>query len=85
MTFLEEGSAKTSCDCVYNFILGVQLLYSAYFGQGTGIPIAMTDISCTSTENRLPDCSYSDANALGSCSHAHDAGMRCRPRMLGCI
>lgn len=50
---------------------------SAYFGQGI-IPILMTSVSCSGTESRLVDCSYSSSTS--DCAHYEDAGVRCQYR-----
>jgi receptor-type tyrosine-protein phosphatase Q len=50
---------------------------NAYFGQGI-IPILMTTVSCSGTESRLVDCSYS--SFTGGCYHYEDAGVRCQYR-----
>ena len=56
--------------------LGSSPLFAAYFGQGTG-PIVLNHVGCTGSETRLIDC---PSEAVTSCSHSEDAGVRCLPK-----
>lgn len=50
-----------------------------FYGQGTTLPIAMNNVGCTSTENKLAECPY--LNALNhSCGHSEDVGVTCQKR-----
>ena len=86
---LEFNEFGKSIMTINNYILttilflsleGATPLSSAPFGQGTDLVIAMANVGCTSSESSLSDCPYNDANAIGSCSHSQDAGVRCLPR-----
>ena len=52
---------------------------NGHFGQGTG-PILLDDLTCTGTESRLVDCAHDGIGQYDSCTHADDAGVRCRER-----
>ena len=58
------------------FVLGSTALFAAYFGQGTG-SIVLNHVQCTGSETRLIDC---PSEAVTSCSHSEDAGVRCLPK-----
>ena len=46
----------------------------------------MDNVRCTSRENRLSDCPYNNANAIRSCTHNEDAGVRCESiSMMNCF
>ena len=51
---------------------------SAHFGQNPNIIIALDDVTCTTAQSRLINCTY-DSNT-GDCSHSDDAGVQCVPR-----
>ena len=55
------------------YAVGASPYLSAHFGAGSG-PIVMDDISCTSSERRLIDCTFSLSH---NCVHSEDAGVRC--------
>ena len=57
-------------------LIGATAYTSAYFGQGTG-PILLDDMACTGSESRLVYCSHRGIG-IHDCSHAEDAGVRCR-------
>ena len=60
-------------------ITGAQSFIQARFGEGPG-RIWLTNTQCTGSERELSNCT---ANFSGnnSCTHAQDAGVRCRPGM----
>ena len=65
--------------------LGAQALSRAPFGQGTGQPILLDNLICTSRETRLVDCTH---NGIGvhNCLHSEDAGVRCpEPPCMYCL
>jgi deleted-in-malignant-brain-tumors protein 1 len=52
------------------------LSYSdALLGQGTGL-ILMSNVRCTGSESTIRGCSH--YSTTGSCTHADDAGVKCR-------
>ena len=56
--------------------LGAEPFGSAYFGEGTG-PVVFAGLSCPAGSTHILNCT-SSAPAPGTCSHAQDAGIRCR-------
>ncbi|XP_070566354.1 scavenger receptor cysteine-rich domain-containing protein DMBT1-like isoform X2 [Ptychodera flava] len=48
----------------------------AHFGRGSG-QIWLTNVQCNGDETSLFDCSHSDWNDVGSCSHGDDVGVVC--------
>ena len=48
----------------------------ASFGEGTG-SIALNNVQCVGTEDRLADC---PTGSPTSCDHSRDAGVRCHPQ-----
>ena len=50
---------------------------SAGFGQGSG-PILLDSVSCNGSEPILISCGHLGINVTRSCSHAEDAGVKCR-------
>lgn len=60
---------------------------NAQFGQGTG-PIALKDVHCDASGNKLLECYSDPLLAVTGCSHAEDAGVQCEglfhcpPRMF---
>ena len=55
------------------YTIGATSYSRARFGAGSG-PIVMDDISCTSSERRLIDCTFRLSH---NCDHSEDAGVRC--------
>ena len=49
-------------------------LRNAAFGDGTGRPILIDDITCTGNEGNILDCSY---DSVSNCDHSEDAGVIC--------
>ena len=56
--------------------LGVVALRAASFGEGTG-RIWLDNVKCTGNERQLRNCTNTSFG-VNSCSHAQDAGVRCR-------
>ena len=50
----------------------------AYFGSGIGL-IALSDVRCNGTEERLIDCPAGEVITCSS-SHREDSGVRCQAR-----
>ena len=50
---------------------------SAFFGEGSGL-ILMSNISCNGTERHLFDCFFETPVGADECTHAMDAGVRCK-------
>ena len=46
----------------------------AFFGEGHGLIIAMSELRCTGNELRITDCTF---NPNHECEHIDDAGVRC--------
>ena len=55
--------------------IGSMALGGAAFGEGSGV-IIITSLSCSGEERSLANCSYSAG--MNACTHAQDAGVRCR-------
>ena len=51
-------------------------IYSASFGQGSGI-ILINNVLCTGSEPILARCGHPGVAITGSCSHNDDAGVIC--------
>ena len=64
LTFLYTNTAATAVD-------------RAGYGQGTGLPIVLDDLACSSTESRLIDCRGRQGSH--NCNHREDAGVICVP------
>ena len=60
-------------------LTAVTTFHNAYFDRGTG-PTLLDDLTCTATESRLVDCRHDGIGQYDRCSHADDAGVRCRER-----
>ena len=59
--------------------LQMQLLIAVHILDRTqNIIIALDDVTCTTAQSRLINCTY-DSNT-GDCSHSDDAGVQCVPR-----
>ena len=61
----------------YDHISDSVALPGGSFGEGTG-SIWLTNIQCTGSEMSLINCTAS-SSGVNSCTHAQDAGVRCRP------
>ena len=57
--------------------LGVVALRAASFGEGTG-RIWLDNVQCSGNERQLRNCTTNTSFGVNSCSHAQDAGVRCR-------
>ena len=64
------------CSLLMNIYVGAYPTYSASYGEGRGA-ILLSDLRCFGNETRLSDC---PSGSVTSCSHAEDAGVRCRLR-----
>ena len=53
---------------------GATAFGSAYFGQGTGLPILLDNVECTGSELSITNCTF---NPNHNCVHFEDAGVRC--------
>ena len=61
---------------MYFAALGVEALRGGTFGQGTG-RIWLDNVECTGSERVLMNCNAS-SSGINSCTHTHDAGVRCQ-------
>ena len=59
---------------------GAGALSSASFGEGTG-RIWLDNVQCTGSERTLMGCT-AHSGGSDSCTHAQDAGVRCRPGIM---
>ena len=67
----------TLIDTKNKFCEGIDLLYTSYFGRGSG-PILFAYLNCDGTESRISDCSTYSSYPFGA-GHSSDAGVRCQP------
>ena len=63
-------------DDYIHILLGVETFAQAFFGQGGG-RIWLSNVECTGSERALVDCTASTIG-VNTCTHAQDAGVRCR-------
>lgn len=63
-----------------SLLLDVRTLSISEYGEGTGQPIAMSNVACQTTDTRLSDCTYTNALQLTGCTHARDVGISCQNR-----
>ncbi len=55
---------------------GAEAFTQAIYGEGTG-RIWLNNVQCTGSERILMNCT-SSCSGINSCTHAQDAGVRCR-------
>ena len=55
--------------------IGAQSYSSAYFGEGAG-PILLNNVTCSTSEGKLVNCSYESDTA--ACGHSQDASVMCQ-------
>ena len=56
----------------------------ARFGQGSG-QILLNNVNCVGSETSLINCAHDSIGMSGSCTHADDAGVRCRRGKLNTL
>ena len=49
------------------------------FGQNTGLPIAVDEMTCSGTESTLNSCTFQTTN---DCEHSEDVGVECDPPII---
>ena len=69
------------CSLIILYV-GAAFISNAQFGTGVGL-IALSDVRCNGTEERLLDCPAGNTITCTT-SHREDSGVRCQPRTGKC-
>ena len=69
---------------IMHILIGAASYTDARFGQGSG-QILLNNINCVGSETSLINCTHDSIGMSGSCTHADDAGVRCRRGKLNTL
>ena len=63
--------------CLLHTHLDAEAVLGDWFDRaGEGVPVLMSNVSCTSRERSLTDCRYEEQGSCGT-NHTDDAGVIC--------